>query len=165
LYVYDLATKLTTSQSTISGIPVDEININHFEDSSTCLCTSKTIKDNGGTCSAINKGYISGVCEQDRDITDGTGTGFLHKPKSENSNAIVNLFSRSDDPYACWYENSSNTKLGEAYFSYYSNPDRPTFRPTHGESCSSFPDNMIIACNVAGQKHCWHIPDPCTRYD
>jgi hypothetical protein len=169
LYVHDLDSETGSTIAAPVGIIVDEINNVHFQSANSCYCTAKTIRRNNGTCGSPNsggnsEGVIAGSCGSFRDITDGSGN-FLHKPVADGRNEIVNLFPRSDDPSTCWYENQSNTLIGNAYFTGYSNPDRPTFRPTGGISCGSLPANFIVACNVQGQKYCWQIPDPCTRYD
>ncbi len=166
-YLYDLSTKQTILNAVPEGISFDHININDFE-SGDCVCHSGTIKN--GVCTASSSGgsggtgHISGSCEVDRDITDGAN-GFLHKPVADSRNEPVVLFNRSDDPSACWFERSDNSLFKEMYFHYYSNPDRPTFRPKSSGSCSTYPTPLIIACNVRGTKNCWHIPKPCTRYD
>lgn len=157
--VFDIASKTTGSKSFPQGIVIDDININSFTDDTngTCYCTAKHIAKNGKCPSPANS------CVQ-RDITDGGGN-WLHKPVSESTGSLVNLFNPNDGVQDCSYENISGETISTAYFSGNTNPNRPTYRPNAGGRCSSYPSPLVVTCKVRGEKHCWTIPKPCTRYD
>lgn len=159
LEVYDLSTKRVVTVPAPDGIKFDEINITHFDDNlDNCLCTTKTVRQNG-RCIVNANG-----CAVKRSLSDGPG-GWLHKPVSDNTGSIVNLFPAHEDPSDCRYLNPQGEVIQDAHYTGRSNPNRPTWRPAAGGRCSSFPPNTVVSCIINGQRNCWTIPDPCQRYD
>ena len=142
-----------------NGIPFDEVNINVFDQTlNNCQCDTQMVKKRK-RCRGLGKGGCVS-----RDITDGGGN-WLHKPESDNTGNIVNLFNPADRPQNCRYERQDGTLFREAFYTGDSNPNRPTWRPQGGGTCRDFPKPLIVSCVVKGKKNCWRIPDPCQRYD
>jgi|GEM_PF-7082852 len=152
-------------------IVFDDININSFKKLN-CLCTSSKIKKYKG-CKKIvettptNPTPTQGngqTCQRYEGITDGPGN-WLHKPVSESTGSVVNLFNPNSRPTRCNYLDSNFNVFKSAYFSGDTNPDRPTWRPNGGGHCSSYPKPLIVSCDISGVNTCFNIPDPCVRYD
>ena len=100
-----------------------------------------------------------------RKNSDGGLGGWLHKPHSDNTGSIVNLFPSEDSPSGCGYYKKSGKKFMDALSTGRANGNRVHVRPVQNLSCSSFPRNMYLACKVNGRRLCYNIPDPCNRYD
>lgn len=171
--LFDPFTGETTSKTVLPGVPVDEVNINHFQyDKEGCECTSRSIRRNGScrfrrvksTPTPEGNDSLEGACSISREIRDGSGN-WLHKPVSDSTGSVVNLFHPSDVASSCRYESQSGEEFQKMYFTGNSNPDRPTWRPERGGSCKSFPKPLVVSCLISGVKNCWNIPDPCVRYD
>jgi hypothetical protein len=162
LSVFDLASQTSIVLPAPSGINFDDINIVHFDKAlDDCYCTTDRARKNG-TCRT--RGGGGGQCQVMRPLTDGFG-GWLHKPHSDSTGSVVNLFPANENPVDCRYERANGTLFREAYNSGRSNGNRSTWRPVGGGSCSGFPKNTIVSCKISGKRNCWKIPDPCTRYD
>jgi len=116
--------------------------------------------NNGGT----KKKKKNKKCRVKRRIFDGPG-GWLHKPVSDSTGSIVNLFPSNESPSACRYETKTGRVIRQAFSSGRTNGNRETIRPAGGGSCSGFPNNMVVSCKIGRKRHCWKIPDPCNRYD
>lgn len=165
-FIYDHKTGLISEVSFPAGIPFDDININIFNDGK-CFCNSGDIIRNNGNCPIDgNNGNVDlgSVCEVFRDVIDG-GYGWLHKPVSESTGSVVNLFPSGERPTACRYERADGSVFQDAFLSSYSNPDRATWRPVNGGRCATFPKPLIVSCALNGKKQCWEVEDPCQRYD
>lgn len=157
--LFDPESKSRTILAAPEGIPFDELNINSFDDTlQNCQCDTQKVKKTK-RCKGLGKGGCVS-----RDITDGGGN-WLHKPESDNTGNIVNLFNPADRPQNCRYERLDGTLFREAFYTGDSNPNRPTWRPRGGGTCRDFPKPLIVSCVVKGRKNCWRIPDPCQRYD
>lgn len=109
------------------------------------------------------KGGINS-CSSFRASTDGP-MGWLHKPVSDSTRSIVNLFPSSDRPTSCRYERSNGSLITNGYSSGIHNGFRTHIRPQGGGSCSRFPANMVLNCSIGGRRVCYRIPNPCQRYD
>ena len=109
-------------------------------------------------------GSSSTTCRIYRPNRDGPG-GWLHKPVSDSTRSIVNLFPPQDRPTNCRYERSDGSLFTTGYSSGRHNGNREHIRPQGGGSCSRFPANMVLNCNIAGTRVCYRIPNPCVRYD
>ncbi|MCB0317236.1 MAG: hypothetical protein KDD56_00660 [Bdellovibrionales bacterium] len=103
-------------------------------------------------------------CSKNRPIRDGNG-GWLHKPVSDNTGSMVDLFPAELSPKSCVWYSKAGKKITGTYGYNRSNPNRVTVRPSNNKRCSSFPNNITLRCKVSNQNWCWKIPNPCTRYD
>ena len=158
--VYDLESDTFTDVVAPNGIHFDDLNIVSFKDDpgNNCQCSSRHIKLYGRCPS--NTG-----CAINRDIQDGTGYGFLHKPISDTTGSVVNLLPRGEIGDGCRYEDASGQLFRETYFSSIGNGDRAHYRPIGGGSCSGFPAPLTFSCSINGIRNCWTMPNPCVRYD
>lgn len=103
-------------------------------------------------------------CQGYRSSSDG-GMGWLHKPVSDSTGSIVNLFPTSDRPGACRYERSDGSLITDGRNYGRGNGNREHIRPASGGRCSGFPSNMVLNCSISGKRICYRIPNPCQRYD
>lgn len=103
-------------------------------------------------------------CQGYRSSSDG-GMGWLHKPVSDSTGSIVNLFPTSDRPGACRYERSDGSLITDGRNYGRGNGNREHIRPASGGRCSSFPSNTVLNCSISGKRICYRIPNPCQRYD
>lgn len=103
-------------------------------------------------------------CQSYRASTDG-GMGWLHKPVSDSTGSIVNLFPTQDRPSSCRYEQSNGSLITTGYHSGRGNGNREHIRPANRSRCSSFPSNLVVNCSIGGKRVCYKVPNPCQRYD
>jgi len=160
LHVYDIATQQTTTTTITDGSYLDDFNTGAFEKKlDGCGCTTKSIAKRG-YCPSTN----SGKCQDRKPVTDGGGN-WLHKPVSDSTHSIVDLFPSSQSPSDCRYERTSGKKVADAYSSGRTNGNRSTWRPRGNGWCSTFPKPLVLNCKINGKSTCRTIPDPCNRYD
>lgn len=167
--VYDIASNSFTSVPAPAGILFDQVNINRFgNNGDKCVCNTAKLKKGKKGCPNASSGgggtVSNGSCDVQRGLSDGP-LGWLHKPVSESTGSVVNLFSPGDRPQNCQYERKDGSVFTGAYFSGNTNPNRPTWRPNNVTRCSNFPSPLVVACQVGGRKTCWTVPNPCVRYD
>lgn len=103
-------------------------------------------------------------CQKFAKNVDGPG-GFVHKPVSDSTGSIVDLFPSNQDPNNCVYLNKNGRKLASGFSSGRTNGFRETIRPSGGGSCSSFPKPLILRCSIDGKRVCHKIKQPCERFD
>lgn len=104
------------------------------------------------------------ACARENSVVDGEG-GWLHKPVSDSTQSIVNLFPTNVSPSNCGYYNSKGKKISGTYDYRRKNGNRVHVRPSKRGSCSTYPKNLTVRCKVKGQNWCWTVKDPCKRYD
>ncbi|MEZ4754920.1 MAG: hypothetical protein R3A13_11555 [Bdellovibrionota bacterium] len=104
------------------------------------------------------------ACKNKQDVTDGN-QGYLHKPVSDSTGSIVNLFTKGQRPSSCVYKTSKGKKITSGVFSGIQNGDRVHIRPANRARCSQFPKNLILECTLNGKRACWQHKNPCQRYD
>lgn len=95
----------------------------------------------------------------------GTGGGFLHKPVSESTHSVVNLFPVGERPSDCRYENASGEVSSSGFYAGIHNGNRVHIRPTRGGSCGSYPSPLILNCKHGNQRICRRMNNPCARYE
>lgn len=106
----------------------------------------------------------TGACQQIRDHVDGANN-YLHKPVSESTHSVVNLFPPSERPSDCRYENTAGDLYSPGYWAGIHNGNRVHIRPTSGGSCRNFPSPLVLNCDIGGIRVCRIMPNPCVRYD
>ncbi|MCB0317539.1 MAG: hypothetical protein KDD56_02195 [Bdellovibrionales bacterium] len=104
------------------------------------------------------------ACKNKQPVNDGD-QGYLHKPVSDNTGSIVNLFKKGQRPSNCLYKTPKGKTITTGFFAGIQNGDRVHIRPTNNARCSQFPNNLILECTLNGQRACWQHKDPCNRYD
>ena len=156
--IYNLDSNSTSTTIAPNGSIFDDINISTFiKNAKNCGCKSRDIVD-FGSCPSLG-------CQVERDINDGVGSGFLHKPVSDSTGSIVNLLQTGEFPTSCRYETDAGQVYRDAFFASIHNGNRVHYRPVGGGSCSIFPEPLVLSCELNGRRNCWRIPDPCKRYD
>ena len=104
------------------------------------------------------------ACKNKQKVNDGA-QGYLHKPVSDSTGSIVNLFKRGQRPSNCVYKTSKGKKITTGNYSGIHNGDRVHIRPANNARCSQFPSNLILECSLNGKRACWQHKNPCSRYD